>query len=88
MYSKEITICNPTGLHARPASMLVSNASKYESTITLKRVGTEDEYNVKSIVMLLACGLSQGEKAVLAAEGSDEEQAVTELAAFIENLSE
>ncbi|MDD3404006.1 MAG: HPr family phosphocarrier protein [Hespellia sp.] len=88
MYSKEIIVSNPTGLHARPASSLVSKANSYESDITLQRVGEDDVYTVKSIIMLLALGLGQGEKAILAADGPDEEAAVNELAEFIAGLTE
>lgn len=90
MCSKEITIVNPTGIHARPASELVVKAGSYDSKITLRRLDDEDdsEYNVKSIVMLLALGLSKGERALLTAKGPDEEKAVEELAAFIEGLKE
>lgn len=88
MYSKEIVVCNPTGLHARPASLLVAKAGTYESKITLRRLDDDGEYNVKSIVMLLALGLAQGEKAILAADGADEEKAVNELAEFIAGLTE
>ncbi len=88
MFSKEIVVCNPTGLHARPASLLVAKAGTYESAITLRRLDDESEYNVKSIVMLLALGLGQGEKAILSAQGADEEKAVNELAEFIESLTE
>lgn len=35
MYEREITITNPTGLHARPATLLVQKAGKYESKLTV-----------------------------------------------------
>ena len=35
MYEREITITNPTGLHARPATLLVQKAGKYESKLKL-----------------------------------------------------
>lgn len=90
MYSKEITIVNPTGIHARPASELVVKAGQYESKVTLRRLDDEDDedYNAKSIVMLLALGLSKGERALLSAEGPDEEKAVEEIAEFIQGLKE
>lgn len=88
MYSKEIVVCNPTGLHARPASRLVAKAGKFKSKITLRRPEDDSGHDVKSILMLLALGLSKGEKGILSAEGDDEEQAVNELAAFIEGLTE
>ena len=88
MYSKKIKVKNPTGLHARPASQLVAKANNYASAIMLQKVGDNSEYNVKSIVMILALGLEQNEEAILSAEGEDEIEAVNELVAFIESLTE
>lgn len=88
MYSKKIKVVNPTGLHARPASQLTAKANNFHSAITLQRVGEEGEYNVKSIIMLLALGLAQGEEAILSAQGEDEAEAVDTLAEFIEALEE
>lgn len=82
MYSKEVTIVNPSGLHARPASDFVARAEEFECEITIGRPG-EDEVDAKSIVMLLTLGLCQGEKAVLTAEGSDAQAAVDALAELV-----
>lgn len=88
MYSIDIKIQNKTGLHARPASEFVGLAGKYRSEITLKRPDEEDVYNAKSIIMLLALGLAQGEEAILAAEGPDEQDAVEALAALVAGFTE
>ncbi|MDR3164194.1 MAG: HPr family phosphocarrier protein [Synergistaceae bacterium] len=88
MYSKKISVKNPTGLHARPASDFVAAAAEYKSSVTLKRAGEDDEYNAKSIVMLLALGLEQGEEAILTAEGDDETEAVEVLASLVERFAE
>ncbi|MEG1857594.1 MAG: HPr family phosphocarrier protein [Pseudoflavonifractor sp.] len=88
MYSTQIKIVNRTGFHARPAADFVALAGKFRSTIEVQRVGEEDSYNGKSIVMLLALGLSQGEEATITANGEDERDAVEALAALINNLQE
>lgn len=80
MYTREIEVKNETGLHARPASMFVNLAGTFKSKIELQRLGEEDRYNAKSIIMLLSLGLEQGEKALLSAEGEDEKEAVNALA--------
>lgn len=67
MYKREIEVKNETGLHARPASMFVNLAGTFKSKIELQRLGEEDLYNAKSIIMLLSLGLEQGEKAILSA---------------------
>lgn len=90
MYQKEVNIVNPTGIHARPASQIVAKAGTYSSKITIRRADDTDdtECNAKSIIMLLALGLSQGERAILTAKGEDAEKAVKDLAEFIEGLKE
>ncbi|WP_146627190.1 HPr family phosphocarrier protein, partial [Oenococcus oeni] len=39
MVSKEFTITADSGLHARPATMLVQKASEFDSKLTLKYDG-------------------------------------------------
>lgn len=80
VYEREIEVKNETGLHARPASMFVNLAGTFKSRIELQRLGEEDRYNAKSIIMLLSLGLEQGERALLSAEGEDEKEAVEALA--------
>ena len=88
MYKREIEVKNETGLHARPASMFVNLAGTLKSKIELQRLGEEDLYNAKSIIMLLSLGLEQGEKAILSAEGEDEKQAVDALAELVESFED
>ena len=85
MYSKEVTIHNPSGLHARPASEFVAAAGKFKSRITLRK--TEEgakEVNAKSIVMILSQALVTGTTVCLTANGEDEVAAVDGLVALIE----
>lgn len=83
MLNKEITIVNKLGLHARAAAKFVSLASGFESEIMLKRNGKC--VNGKSImgVMMLAAGC--GTTIELSANGDDENRAITELEALIED---
>lgn len=83
MYSKNVTIVNPTGLHARPASQFVQAAAKFESSIFI--VKDDNEINAKSIMGVMAGGLSQGTVIEIKAEGADEKEAVDTLAALIES---
>lgn len=87
MYEKEVTIKNPTGLHARPASDFIGAAGKFASKISIRRVEeTEDDAaNAKSIIHLLSLGLCQGERVSIKAEGDDEQQAVDSLVELIES---
>lgn len=90
MYAKEVTITNPTGLHARPASEFVQAASKFKSNITIRRVDQESTAtaNAKSILILLSLGLVSGATVEIAAEGEDEVEAVDTLCGLIANLKD
>lgn len=75
--SDEITIPNPTGLHARPSAVLANLAKKYQSKIRLKR-GDQDA-NVKSVVALMGLEVNHGDRVVLIAQGADAAAAIAEL---------
>lgn len=77
MPSREITIVNRLGLHARAASKFVALASQFESEISLERPNRTA--NGKSImgVMMLAAG--RGTALQLHAEGPDAEAALDAL---------
>lgn len=83
MKRKEVEIKNKLGLHARPASLVVKLAGKFESEIQLIKEDTE--INAKSIlgVMMLAAG--PGQKVTITADGGDEAEAVDALASLIES---
>lgn len=83
MVEREIVLLNDTGLHARPASMIVKEASKYTSDI--KIIKNEKEYNPRSIMSILSMGAVKGDSLVIKAIGEDEEKAVKELGDLIEN---
>lgn len=85
MYTKETTVINVTGLHARPASEFVLAAKKYESKLTIRNIDSGAEaVNAKSIVRLLAEGMSQGTRIEIAAEGPYEQAAVDSLVELVE----
>jgi phosphocarrier protein len=75
--SKDITIINKLGLHARAAARLVQTASRYEADITLKHNGRE--VSGKSImgVMMLAAG--KGSTITIISVGADEKEALAEV---------
>lgn len=79
----ETTILNPTGLHARPATELVSLAKKFQSNIRL-RFGDEMA-DAKSLVKLLQLGVVNGARIKVSAQGADAEQALAALKAAIES---
>ncbi len=83
MVEREIIIKNKTGLHARPAAVIVQKANEYSSEVFLEKEG--DRVNAKSImgVMMLAAG--EGSKITIIANGDDEGDAVASIAALLES---
>ncbi len=70
----KLIVKDPVGLHARPASVLVQEASKFESDITIS--GNGKNANLKSIMSVMSLGVKTGEEITIKAEGSDAEEAV------------
>lgn len=83
MKRKEVEIKNKLGLHARPASLLVKLAGKFESEIQISKDDTE--INAKSIlgVMMLAAG--PGQSITITADGPDDAEAVDAIASLVES---
>jgi phosphocarrier protein HPr len=81
MISKELTIVNKLGMHARAAAKFVNLASNFESEVELAKGARK--VNGKSImgVMMLAAG--KGSIVTLHADGSDELEALNQLEALI-----
>src|SRR6266540_3615085 len=73
----ELVILNETGLHARPAKVLVNLAKQFKSTISLQHKGKRA--NAKSMVSVLTLGAVRGSDITVQAEGVDEETAIAEL---------
>ena len=81
MISKDFTINNKLGLHARPSAQLTQVAGRYESEVFIGKNGRR--VNAKSImgVMMLAAG--PGATVTVDAEGVDEQQAVDAIGELI-----
>jgi multiphosphoryl transfer protein len=73
----EIVIHNRTGLHARPAKVLVNLAKQFKSDIRLQH--GEKKANAKSMVSVLTLGVISGSEITVQADGVDEETAIAEL---------
>ncbi len=86
MFQQELIVKNATGLHARPASDLTKLCQKYKSDITILAGSTP--INPKSIISIMAGGVTKGTKITLQVEGPDEALAGKSIAAFIESLKE
>ena len=80
MKTFQYIITDPIGLHARPAGMLVKEAKKYESTITIIKEGKACD--ATKLMMLMSLGVKCGNEITVEVSGSDEETACAELEAF------
>ena len=74
MKKKEFNVTAETGIHARPATLLVQTASKFQSEINLEY--KEKSVNLKSIMGVMSLGVGQGSDVTITAEGEDEEEAI------------
>lgn len=77
MLEKQFKVTAETGIHARPATLLVQTASKFDSEIYLEY--KDKKVNLKSIMGVMSLGVGQGADIKISAEGSDEAEAVNSL---------
>jgi len=84
MITRELTIRNRSGLHARPATLWVKTANQFKSMIRLKTPMRETDG--KSLLGILALGLSAGSKVQLHVDGADESEAAVALEKLLVDL--
>ena len=73
--TKTIKIINKLGLHARPAALLVQEASKYLSSIELEANGIK--VNGKSIMGVMMLAAAYNNELKIIANGEDSDAAIT-----------
>jgi catabolite repression HPr-like protein len=79
----KVKVLFSSGLHARPASLLVKKASGFISNVVLVKEGKTA--NAKSIIGVMSLAVTKGSEITLRAEGQDEEQAIQALVEFFSN---
>ena len=77
MYTREITVKNEVGLHARPATYFIQKANEFKSGIWVEK--EERRVNAKSLLGVLSLGIVGGTNIRIIADGGDEEEAVNGL---------
>ena len=82
MISREVTIKNSVGLHARPATFFIQKANSFKSSIWVER--EDRRINGKSLLGVLSLGIVKGMSITIIAEGADEEEAIEGLATLID----
>ena len=80
--TKELTIVNKSGIHARPAAMFVKIANRFGSDIFVEKDG--EKINGKSIMGLMMLAAGPGSKVTLHVKGADAAAAIVELEALVQ----
>jgi phosphocarrier protein HPr len=83
MPSRDLTIVNEKGMHARAAAEFTRLAGKFKSGIFIARDGLE--VNGKSIMGVLMLAAHCGSTIRIRAEGEDADAALDALARLVEN---
>ena len=81
MYTREVTVNNQVGLHARPATFFIQKANEFKSSIWVEK--DERRVNAKSLLGVLSLGIIKGTEVLISADGPDESEAVSGLADLI-----
>lgn len=83
MKSFNYTIKDAQGIHARPAGVLVKEAGRFKSDITIEKDGKKAD--AKRIFAVMGLGVKSGETITVNIEGEDEDKAVSSLQEFLQN---
>ena len=85
MKAQTFTITVETGVHARPATLLVNKAGQYESDIDIAY--RDKKVNLKSIMGVMSLGIPNGAEVEITVDGNDEDEALDGITRIIkENL--
>ena len=82
MQTKNFTITAESGVHARPATLLVNKAGQYSSDIQITY--KDKKVNLKSIMGVMSLGIPRGAEVEVSADGNDAEEAIKGITSVIE----
>lgn len=83
MVRQKVKVTNEAGLHARPSSVLVKTASKFESEFYISMYGYK--VNGKSILGVMTLAAESGAEMELIFDGPDEKEALKTITELFEN---
>lgn len=81
MITKNITVLNKLGIHARPAAQFVRVASRFQADVTVEK--DDEVVDGKSIMGLMMLAVGCGAEIKVTAEGADEEAALAAIEELI-----
>ena len=70
-----VTVVDPVGLHARPATVAVNAASKFKCDVTIAYLGRT--VNMKSIMGVMSLGIPTQSDITIKCNGDDEADAIS-----------
>lgn len=82
MVEKQFKVISDTGIHARPATLLVQTASRFVADIDLEY--KNKKVNLKSIMGVMSLGIGKDAEINIMVDGSDEEEALAALQQLME----
>lgn len=74
MKQVNVSVIDPVGLHARPATVAVNAASKFKSEVNISYNGRE--VNMKSIMGVMSLGIPTNAEITISCNGDDEDAAI------------
>jgi len=86
MVENSVIVTNSTGLHARPAKHICSQAQKFKSKIEI--VLADKVIDAKSILNIMACAIGSGAQLTIRCHGEDETLALDTMVAIIADLND
>ena len=82
-FEEQVVVKKTHGLHARPATIFVQLANKFNSSVKVEKDG--EVVDGKSIIAILSLGVNTGMGVKLIVEGDDAQEAIGNLKDFLEN---
>ena len=83
MISRDVTILNSVGLHARPATFFIQKANSYKASIWIEK--DDRRVNAKSLLGVLSMGIVSGMTVTFIADGEDEAEAINGLEELVKS---
>ena len=85
MTKREMTIRLDSGLETRPVAILVQMASQFQSEVYIE--SENRRVNAKSIMGMMTLGLDTGAEVTVSTNGSDEQEAISCIEAYLTKSS-
>ncbi len=83
MVSKIVKVTNEQGMHMRPATVFSAAVTPFDSEVKIKF--NSNEYDGKSVMMLMAACIKCGAEIEIVCNGADEEAALAKAVELVES---